>query len=109
LFVEDVAEAFVALLESRVCGAVNIGSGVPVTIRDLALQIADLINARDLVRFGTRPVAPGEPELLVADVARLATEVGVHPRYTLATGLDTTIRWWKEQLSAGLVAPQVFS
>ena len=100
LFVEDVAGAFVALLDSGVSGAVNIGSGVPVTIRDLVLSVADRIGSRGLVRFGVRPVAPDEPELLVADVTRLTTEVGWRPRHSLASGLDLTIRWWQEQLSA---------
>jgi len=108
LFVEDVADAFVSLLRSDVCGAVNIASGVAVTIRNLVLQIADLLDARDLVRLGSRPVAPEEPDILVADVARLTTEVGWQPQHNLATGLEETIRWWQGQLSAGFVGPQVF-
>ena len=96
LFVEDVAAAFVALLESHVEGAVNIGSGVPVRIQDVVWQIADLLAARDLVRVGVL-AAPGEPDLLCADVTRLTNEVGVTPRYTLASGLESTIEWWKSR------------
>lgn len=108
LFVEDVAAAFVALLGSDVSGAVNVASGVPLTIRDLVLQIADMLDARALVRLGSRPATPGEPERIVADVGRLRTEVGWHPRHSLCTGLDRTILWWREQLSMGAVTSQVF-
>ena len=108
LFVEDVADAFVSLLRSDVCGAVNIASGVPVTIQSVVLQIADLLNARDLVRLGSMPLSPEEPEILFGDVSRLRNEVVWQPHYSLATGLEQTIRWWRQHLSDGLPEPQIF-
>lgn len=36
-------------------GAVNICSGVPITVRELAEKIADEYGRRDLLRFGARP------------------------------------------------------
>lgn len=46
-------------------GAVNICSGVPVTVRHLAEQIADEYGRRDLLRFGARPDNVVDPPCVV--------------------------------------------
>jgi len=97
LYIEDAAAAFVALLESGVSGAVNIASGQPIAVKDVALKIGELLQRRDLIQLGVLPSAPGEPPLLVADVRRLQSEVGWSPHYSLDEGLKQTIRWWETQ------------
>jgi len=97
LYVEDVAAAFVALLESEVSGAVNIASGIPITLKEVIYSIADRFNRRDLIQLGAVPSPPNEPGLLVADVQRLREEVKWYPKYGLDEGLDQTIEWWKRQ------------
>jgi nucleoside-diphosphate-sugar epimerase len=95
---EDVASAMVALLESDVKGIVNIGSGVPVSIKDVVHKISVMLGRTELVRFGTIPTPEEDPPLIVADVRRLTEEVGWKPRYNLDNGLDKTIEWWKENV-----------
>ena len=102
LFVQDVADAFVALLATNVSGAVNIASGRTVRIRDIALQLADRLGGHELIKFGARPSPRGEPPILAADVGRLRTEVGWTPRFPLDEGLDLSIRWWTQQLSGAV-------
>jgi nucleoside-diphosphate-sugar epimerase len=97
LYVEDVAAAFVALLESEVSGAINIASGTPITLKEVIYSIADRLNRRDLIQLGAVPSPPNEPGLLVADVRRLREEVKWYPKYSLDEGLDQTIEWWKRQ------------
>jgi nucleoside-diphosphate-sugar epimerase len=95
LYVEDVAAAFVALLESEVTGAVNIASGEAVELRAVINRIAEKLHGHELVDFGALPAAQSEPPLLVADVTRLREEVGWQPRFTLEEGLRRTIDWWR--------------
>lgn len=85
--VEDTAAAFVALLAGDVRGAVNIASGATISVRALVERAASLGDALPLMRFGARPIQPGEPPLLAASVARLHDEVGFRPRWNLDTGL----------------------
>jgi nucleoside-diphosphate-sugar epimerase len=101
LYVEDVASAFVALLESDFCGAINIGSGVPVAIKELINIISHKIGRPELVQFGKLPANPNEPELLVADVMKIRNTIGWSARYDLDRGLDKTIQWWKDHLKKG--------
>jgi nucleoside-diphosphate-sugar epimerase len=87
MHVEDVADAFAALLDSEVQGAVNIASGETVSVRDLARRAARIAGAEHLLDFGARPMQPGEPPLLAASVGRLHGELGFSPRFTLDSGL----------------------
>lgn len=99
LFVEDVANAFVTLLESDVAGPVNIASGLPVTLREVVQRIVQQLNRPDLVHWGAIPSPVGEPPLLVAETIRLNDEVGWRPKYDLQLGLNRTIEWWNNHLS----------
>lgn len=100
IYVQDVADAFAALLESEVTGVVNIGSGKPIAIKDMVYKIADKLGRVDLIELGAIASNPREPPLLVADVTRLSQEVGWLPKFDLDRGLDQTITWWKSKRSA---------
>jgi nucleoside-diphosphate-sugar epimerase len=95
LYIQDAAEAFVALLASEVEGAVNIASGEALELREVVNKIADRLGGRSLVDFGALEAAAGEPPLLLAEVGRLRGEVGWRPRFTLDEGLERTIEWWR--------------
>jgi nucleoside-diphosphate-sugar epimerase len=95
----DIAGAFVALLESSIDGAVNIGSGHGIRLGDLMLRIGDLLDAKDRVKLSIRPPdTAGEPEVLIANTARLAA-AGWKPQFDLDSGLADTIAWWRRQLN----------
>ncbi len=100
MHVEDVAEAVVALLDSSVVGAVNIGSGVGVTVGEVVDRIAQSIGRPELVGRGALADRPGEPPLLLADISRLRDEVGFRPRWALADGLAASVQWWREGAGA---------
>lgn len=99
LYVNDAAHAFVTLLSSEVEGAVNIGSGHEVELRDLINQIAAKLGREDLVQLGAIAAPLNDPPVLVAEVNRLHNEVKWQPRYDLTHGLEETIHWWRAHLS----------
>lgn len=53
-----------SLVATRQAGPVNICSGQPITIRQLAEQIADETGQRDLLEFGTAPLRPTDPPVV---------------------------------------------
>lgn len=97
LYVEDVASAFVALLMSAATGPVNVSSGRPVMLRELALAAADCIGSREGLQFGALPSPPGESPLIVGDNRRLTDEVGWTPSFDLASGMARTVAFWRER------------
>jgi nucleoside-diphosphate-sugar epimerase len=94
LHVEDTAAALVALLESRVQGPVNIGSGIPVSLRSVFEEIGRQLGRPDLIRFGARE-SGSQVQRLWARTQRLSKEVGWSPRYSLTSGIEHTIAWWR--------------
>src|SRR5437870_5828420 len=105
LYVEDVAGALVALLDSPVVGSVNVASGQPVTLREIVLRIAGKLGKERFVQFGAVPSHPHDAPLVLGDATRLSQEVRWEAENDLDRGLDATIAWWEAQLRAGAGAP----
>ncbi len=97
LHVVDVASAFVALLDSAVQGAVNIGAGHGVALKEVVDTLGKKIARPDLIQRGALLTPASEPPLLLASTARLQA-IGWVPHYTLDSGLDDTIAWWRSRV-----------
>jgi len=95
LHVADAGDAFAALLDSGVEGAVNIGSGEGVAVAEVVERLAALTGRPDLVQLGALAAPPDEPPQLVADAGRLRDEVGWRPARSLDDGLRETVEWWR--------------
>jgi nucleoside-diphosphate-sugar epimerase len=92
--VEDVASALVRLLEPGVAGVFNLGTGVPVTLRETVEMLAELVGRPELLRFGAYPEQPDEPTSMYAEMSRLIA-LGWAPRYpTIRTGLEATLPYY---------------
>jgi nucleoside-diphosphate-sugar epimerase len=100
LYVEDVARAFVALLESDARGIVNIASGEAITIRSIVDRIALSLDAAGRVDFGAIDTALDDPPVVLADTRRLRDEIRWTPLWTFDQGLATTIEWWRNTSSS---------
>lgn len=97
MHVEDVAEAFVALINSQVQGAINIASGQNVSLKKVIAFISHQLDAIDKIKYGAIH-ATLDPPLITANVQKLFNEVNWSPKYTLEEGLIHTIEWWKKNI-----------
>lgn len=95
LHAQDVASAFVALLDSTLDGPVNIGSGEAVKLGEIVERIAQKLDGRRLLQLRVPP-SSSEPDLLLADITRLAS-TGWRKKFDLDSGLADTIDWWRSQ------------
>jgi len=98
LYVKDVADAFVTLLEQRDQGPFNIASGSPRPIKDIIQTIARTLGREDLIAWGALPAAKEDPPTLTADIERLHQELQWKPKYSLEAGIEESILWWKDHL-----------
>jgi nucleoside-diphosphate-sugar epimerase len=96
MHVDDVGDAFAALLASGVEGAVNVASGRPVRLADVVMTIARQLNAPHLVRLGARPIPAGELPSITAATVRLRDEVRWSRARDLETGIAQTIESWRQ-------------
>ena len=100
LHVRDAASAFVSLLDSPVEGAVNIGSGIPVRIDEVASILACHVGRSDLITSSAHEPSTNGPPVLVADVRRLTDEVGWKPKIATREGLRSTMDWWRAKIES---------
>jgi len=96
LYVEDAADAFVLAADRYSAGQpVNIGTGMEISIRELAETIADLTGFEgEIVWDGSMP--NGQPRRRL-DTSRAAELLDFHAGTPLREGLDRTIRWYRDQ------------
>ncbi|GFO54225.1 GDP-L-fucose synthase [Geomonas sp. Red276] len=95
--VDDVARASVFLMQNYEGNEpVNIGSGVELTIKELALKIGEVVGYRGDIRFdASKP--DGTPRKL-CDVSRIH-ELGWRHQVELEEGLKSTYEWYLSQLA----------
>ncbi|ABD06238.1 NAD-dependent epimerase/dehydratase [Rhodopseudomonas palustris HaA2] len=101
VFVDECADALVFLLRSYSSGEiVNIGSGVDVSISELAHLVADVTGFRGRIAFDTSQ-PEGAPRRLLS-TKRLG-ELGWQSQMQLREGLSRTYQWFLDNHSAGTV------
>lgn len=105
LHVEDVASAIRAVAKSKISGSVNIGSGKPVTVREIVNKIATILKCSELIALGAFPQKVSDPMFICANNRLLTEGTGWAPQYDLEGGLSHTVEWWKRQFerSQGVV------
>lgn len=84
----DVGQAMAAIVDCDVRGPINIGSGKPETIANIARHIAEYLGRPDLLALGALELRPDDPPCLVAKVERLHEEVRFEPQCSLMDRLD---------------------
>lgn len=97
LHVDDVALAFVTLLDSELHGIVNVGSGEARELREIVSAIGRILNRSELIRLDAKPAPPTEPGRIVPDIGILRDELGFRPRFSLEAGLSHTVEWWRRR------------
>jgi len=95
LHVDDLADACMHLmLHYSDHSHINVGTGVDLSIRDLAEKIRDLVHPSAQLRFDT--TKPDGTPRKVLDVTRL-TATGWRPSIDLDAGIATTYQWFLDQ------------
>ncbi len=94
-FVEDIAGGIMAAGgEPRAVGeTLNLGSGRPVSILELARMVASVVG-RD-VRIELDAARPGDVMMLHADAGRARRVLGFAPTVSLEEGLQRTLSWYR--------------
>ncbi len=95
LYVKDAVNYLATLLFSNYTGTINIASGEPTKLRDIALTIGNIIGNQNLIEFQNNSHTANK--IVVADNKKMISEFGFSPRYSIENGLEETIKWWKNK------------
>ncbi|MEW6328536.1 MAG: SDR family NAD(P)-dependent oxidoreductase [Candidatus Micrarchaeota archaeon] len=96
IYVEDAADAVALVAGSdKLNGeAVNIASGEPRKIIDIAKMIIEITGSKSRIEHG--PARPGEVPVLHADVSKAKRALGWEPRHSFEDGIRKTVEWCVE-------------
>ena len=93
LFSYDVAEALMAIMHN-VEGAVNMGSGVVISIKDIVNSLADITGLHHKIIWDSSK--PNGQDYRAYDLSTLQS-IGFSPKHNLQSGLKITWDWFCEQ------------
>ena len=98
LYVEDAAEGVILAAERYdKPEPVNMGSGMEISIAELAQTIASLMDFEGEIRWdSSKP--DGQPRRML-DISRAEKEFGFRAKTTLEEGMQKVIEWYKNSLS----------
>lgn len=100
VYVDDVMDGMeAAAVNPGVEGcSIDLGSGSLVSIRDIVLQLAEIIGNNVMPMFGTLSDRPME-KVRVANLAYANEKLGWSPRTSLQAGLQQTVEWYRRELT----------
>lgn len=103
VYVDDVIDGFLAAAQQEnVEGStIDLGSGILVSIREVVMQLATLIDANIEPSFGALPDRPFE-KIRAADVEFAYAKLRWSAETTLESGLAQTVEWYRAHLNAFL-------
>lgn len=87
----DAADALCAVLESELTGPVNIGSGRPVSVREVVEVIGKILGRPELIGWGERPNNATDPPFVCANTRLLLEKTSWKPAFNLEDGLQQCI------------------
>lgn len=97
-FVFDTCRAFIDLANEplAVGETVNIGSGKEISVKDLALLIAELMGRDISITADNSRMRPQNSEVfrLLADTSKARSLINYEPQFSLRDGLQETIEWF---------------
>lgn len=103
LYVQDTAEGFIKIAESKDATGevINVGSGKEISIGELASKILRILGKPDNIVFDETRVRPedSEVERLICDYSKAKRLLDWEPKVPLDEGLKRTIEWITEHLS----------
>jgi dTDP-L-rhamnose 4-epimerase len=91
VYVDDVVSAVTAAIAQPGSRALDVGSGSPVTIAEVADLVAKLCDAPTPKVSGAYRL--GDVRAASCDISRTAAELGYVPRWSLADGITEVLRW----------------
>ncbi len=96
VYVRDVAEANITALDKEYVGALNIGTGRGVTIRELYRTICGLIGYCPEPVYGEP--RPGDIYHSVSSIEKAMRILGWKPKYSLSIGLRETVSYYRSRI-----------
>jgi nucleoside-diphosphate-sugar epimerase len=101
VYIDDVIDAYIAALEKApgITGheVVNIGTGAPVSVREMVTKILNRMHTSVEPRFGAISHRKNEVWYNSAEIGKAGRLLGWRPKHSVDTGLEKTIEYFTKK------------
>lgn len=97
IYVDDVAEAFCLLLDSKITGVFNIGSGSAIQVKEVISRITQIMGTERYIKLGAIPHRQYDTPLIEADIKKIRSKTIWNPNINIDTGIKKSIEWWSKK------------
>ena len=94
-YVKDVVQANIRAMESKAQGVFNVAYCQRISVKELAALIMEITGTSVPLLF--EPSRAGDIRDSLADISRAKGAFGYKPEYTIKSGLEETVDWFKKQ------------
>ena len=107
VYIEDVVRAYDAVLKSQslLDGIFNFGTGIGITINDLANIIIGKCDRQDTLTLSHTDPRPGEVDKLICNAKKAQDILGWKTQYSIQVGLSIFIDWYSNYSMEGWENP----
>jgi len=95
-YVTDLVDGIFRLLMSDLHEPCNIGNPNEITIKDVALEIIDLIGSKSKITF--KPLPEDDPKVRRPDISQAMKELGWNPLVSRREGLKKTVDYFRRKI-----------
>lgn len=100
LYVADAAAAVRAVVEKNASGTFNLGSGIPISLREVVERLQQELEVTGTQRYGDVAYRPDQVMHLQADISKLKGATGWTPATSLQDGLRATVAFERNRFVA---------
>jgi dTDP-L-rhamnose 4-epimerase len=103
IHVKDICQAFLLSMEKKQAKneIFNVGTGMPISIKEIAEILAELINPKISPTI-TNKFRPGDIRHCYSDISKISSKLGFKPEYSFESGIKELVEWVKTQRSKAL-------
>ena len=106
IYSDDVADGMIEIVKQGYNKPINLGSGKGVSIKEIAVSIADKMSDNCEIVWDTDKPSGDAKRIMNTDRAR---SIGINPKINLDEGIDNTIKWYNKYKSKDMKRYNAFT
>ncbi len=97
LFIDDISDMLLKLMNANGIGIANLGSGQPIKIKQLIEKIRTLTSSNSTINYGAIQYRPDQVMYMSANIKKLTTHLDWRPKTKIEDALIKTINFLKNK------------